>query len=112
MKFGFVKDEDYFELNKVFKNNAKLKEIHIDIYPENPLSSSIAFMLLLRTSNKNVKVLNNNDRLILLKNDEINTHIINIATSNILECFYINNENYTEFILNIQNIYYKITIFN
>jgi hypothetical protein len=112
MKFGFVKDKNNFRLMKMLKDSKRLKEIHIDIYPENPLTSSTSFMLLLRTSEKNVIVLNDDKRIVLLKNDRFNTYLMDILISKISECYYVDNENYSEFILNIQNIYYKITIFN
>lgn len=112
MRFGFVKDENCSEFKNVFKNNTRLKEIYVDIYSENPLISSKSFMLLLRTSEKNIKVLNNDNRFVILKNDKFNTCLMDVLTSKISECFYVNNENYSEFILNIQNIYYKITVLN
>ena len=113
-KFGFAKDENNVQLKEVFKNNLKLKEIHIDIYPENPLASSSApFMLLLRMIEKKVIIENNSNRLILKKNiDRFNTHLMNVPLSEIKDCLYRCSNGCCEFILNIQNIYYKITVFN
>ena len=37
LKFGFSKDENNHQLKKALKNNIKIKQIHIDIYTENPL---------------------------------------------------------------------------
>ena len=45
-KFGFVKDENNLQLKEVLKNNAKLREVYIETYPENPLGHSSSFMLL------------------------------------------------------------------
>lgn len=112
MKFGFVKDEDNSKLNEVFKNDSKLKEVHIDIYSDNPISSATEFMLLLRLFENNTIVSNDGDRLVLKKNDINKTHLMNVLCSKITECFAKISEGYSEFILNIQNIYYKITIFN
>ena len=112
IKFGFVKDENNSQLKEVFKNNLKLKEIHIDIYPDNPMSLPTSFMLLLRTNEKNVVVSNDGARLILKMNDRYNTHFMNIPFLNISECFLRIVENYYEFILNIRNTYYKITVLN
>ena len=113
MKFGFIKDENNFKLNEVLKDNAKLKEVHIDIYPENPLAtSSTSFMLLLRAIENNVIIENNNDRLIIKRNDKFKTYIMNVLLSNISECFYEDLGSHLEFILNIQNIYYRLTILN
>lgn len=100
------------ELKKVFKNNVKLKEVHIDIFSENPLNSSTSFMLLLRASEKNALISNDDNRLILKRNDRDKTYIMNILFSEIKECFHNGSKNYNEFILNVQNIYYKITILN
>lgn len=114
IEFGLTKDEDNLKLKEVFKDNIKLKEIHIDTYPENPLTATTApFMLLLRTIEKRVIVSNNGDRLILKKNvDKYETHLMNVLFSKITECYYKICSGYFEFILNIQNIYYRITIFN
>lgn len=112
IKFGFVKDENVSQLKEVFKNNLKLKEIRIDIYPDNPMLLPTTFMLLLRTHEKNVIVSNDNTRLVLKRNDRYNTHFMNISFTNISECFSKVFESYYEFILNIRNTYYKITIIN
>ena len=112
MKFGFIKDENNFQLKEVFKNNSRLKTIHIDVYPENPLvSSSAPFMLLSRTIEKNAAVSNEGNRLILMRNDDFDTHFMNVLFSEIKECYrgaYVSSE----FILNIQNIWYRITVLN
>lgn len=113
VKFGLVKDEKNLRLKEVFKDNIRLKEIHIDIYPDNPLiKSSIPFMLLLRTIERSMLVFNDGDRLIFKRSDDNNTCLMNVLFSEITECYCNISEGYTEFILKIQNIYYKITIFN
>ena len=114
MKLGFTNDEQNMKLNEVFKDNVKLKEIHIDIYPTNPLvSSPIPYMLLLRTVEKKMLVKNNGNRLVLKKNiDGYDTYFMNVLLSEIKECYYKDIDGFSEFILNIQNIYYKRTVFN
>ena len=113
LEMAFVKDENNLKLKEVFKNNIKLKDIHIDAYPENPLvTSSEPFMLLLRTIEKNITVENDGDRLVLKKSDGFATYIMNVLFSKITESYYKSSGSYFEFILNIQNIYYKITVFN
>lgn len=113
-KLGFVKDEKNTKLNEIFKDNTKLKEIHIDVYPTNPLaSSSTPFMLLLRTIEKKILVKNSGSRLVLKKVvDKYDTYFMNVVLSEIKECYYKSIDGYSEFILNIQNIYYRITVFN
>ena len=113
-KLGFKKDENNTKLNEVFKDNIKLKEIHIDVHPTNPLvSSSTPFMLLLRTIEKKMLVKNSGTRLVLKKRvDNFDTYFMNITLSEINECYYKSIDGYSEFILNIQNIYYRITVFN
>lgn len=114
-KLGFAKDEkNNSKLNEVFKDNIKLKEIHIDVYPTNPLtSSSTSFVLLLRTIEKKMLVKNSGTRLVLKKSvDGYETHFMNVLFSEIAECYYKVVGGYSEFILNIQNIYYRITVFN
>lgn len=113
-KFGLTKDVHNLKLKEVFKNNTKLKEIHIDVYPENPLiTSSAPFMLLLRTIEKNAIVSNDESSLILKRNDEYKTYFMNVLLSEINECYYkTNGWSYSEFIINIQNIYYRINILN
>lgn len=112
MNFGFIKDENNSQFKNFFKNNLKLKEIHIDIYPNNPMLSSSEFMLLLRTSEKNAIISNDGNRLILKKNDQFETYFMNILFSNIKECFLNIVENCYEFIVGVKNTYYKITVFN
>ena len=111
-KFGFVNDENRLCLKEFFKDNLKFKEIHIDMYPSNPLESQNAFMLLLRTSEKNAITSNDGNRLILKKSDKFETHFMNVLFSKMTECFCKVSDSYSEFILNIQNVYYKITILN
>lgn len=113
-KFGFIKEEINLYLNKMslLKNNVKLKEIHIDVYPENPFSSSAYFTLILRASEKNATISVDGDRIIFKKNDAYETHFVNVLASKITECFSKSSDGCYEFILNVQNIYYKITIFN
>ena len=112
MKFGFVKDDNGLQLKEFFKNNLKLKEIHIDMYPDNPMEPSASFMLLLRTSEKNATTSNDGNRLILKKDDRYNTRFMNVLFSKIAECFCNISDNYSEFIVNIHNIYYRITFLN
>ena len=114
MKLGFQKDEDSAKLNETFKDNIKLKEIHIDIYPTNPLvSSPMPYMFLSRTIEKKMLVKNSGNRLVLKKNiDGYDTYFMNILLSEIKECYYKYSDGFLEFILNIQNIYYRITVFN
>ena len=114
MKLGFTKDENNTKLNEVFKDNIKLKEIHIDVYPTNPLvSSSTPYMLLLRTIEKKMLVKNSGTRLVLKKNiDSYDTYFMNVLLSEIKECYYSVSNDFSEFILNIQNIYYRIIVFN
>ena len=114
-KFGFKKDENNnSKLNTIFEDNTKLKEIHIDIYTSNPLvSSSTPYMLLLRTIEKKMLIKNSGNRLVLKKNIEgCDTYFMNVLLSEIKECYYKDSHGFFEFILNIQNIYYKITVFN
>ena len=112
MKFGFVQEENELHLKETLKNKNKLKEVHIDIYSENPLSHSSSFMLLLRTSEKNAIISIDEDRLILKKNDGHETCFMNVLLSKITDCFSKICEDYFEYILKIQNIYYKVTIIN
>ena len=111
MKIGFVKDKNNSQLKEVFKNNIKLKEIHIDIYPDNPLSPSTSFMLLSRISEKNA-IVSIDNRFVLKKNDKYQSHFINVPLSEISECYYKSLDEYFEFILKIQNIFYRVTVFN
>lgn len=110
--FGFVKQGYDSQLKELLKGGIKLKEIHIDAFSENPIISSSSFMLLLRASEKNATVLIDSNRLIFKRNDSQNTYFINILLDKITECFSKISEDYSEYILNVQNIYYRITIIN
>lgn len=113
MRFGFIKDENNLTLKNTLKDNVMLKEIHIDIYSNNPLVACTSpFMLLLRTIEKNVIVESNGDRLILKQNDNFKTYLMNVLLSEIAECYCEILDGHSEFILNIKNIYYKIAISN
>ena len=114
MKLGFIKDEYNAKLNEVFKDDVKLKEIHIDIYPANPFASSpIPYMLLSRTIEKKMLVKNVGNRLVLKKNiDGYDTYFMNVLLPEIKECHYKKSDGFCEFILNIQNIWYRIIVFN
>lgn len=111
-KLGFVKDENNLRLKEVLKDNVELKEVHIDIYPENPLISSTSFMLLLRAIEKNTIIHNDDNRLILEKCGKNRIYIMNILFSKISECFLKITDRCSEFILNVQGIYYKVTVVN
>ena len=113
MKFGFAKDENNFQLKETLKDSFKIKEVHIDLLQENPLvTPTKPFMLLLRTIEKNAVVVNDGSRLILNKNDKYNTCFMNVLFSNVTECYYKISDYCSEFILNVQNIYYRVTVFN
>lgn len=113
LECGYYEDKDNFHLKHILKDNIKLKELHVDIYSENPASvPPTMVMLLLRTFEKSVLVSNNDDRLILKKNDKDKTYIMNILFSKIKWCSYKVGETFSEFIFNIQNTYYKLTITN
>lgn len=113
-KLGFTKDENNTKLNETFKDDIKLREIHIDIYPTNPLVfSPIPYMLLSRTIEKKMLVKNSGNRLVLKKNiDGCDTYFMNVLLSEIKECYYKGSNGFFEFILNIQNIYYRIIVLN
>lgn len=112
--YGFEKKEIDIYLNKMslLKNNVMLKEIHLDVYTENPLVSSSCFTLILRASEKNAIISVEGDRIIFKKNDTYKTHFVNLLASKVIECYSKKSDGYYEFILNVQNIYYKISIFN
>ena len=113
LKFGFIKDENNLKLKEVFEDGAVLKDIYIDIYSKDPISdSSSAFMLLLRASGKKIIVENNEDRLVLKKNDSFNTCLMSILFSEIKSCYCEILDTCSEFVISIQNIYYRITVFN
>lgn len=111
-KCGFVEDENGLKLKEIFKDNTYLKEVYIDIYSENPCVSTAVFMLLLRTYECNVAVLNDGNRIILKKCGKNEAHFMNVLCSKITQCFIKISESYYEFILSIQNIYYKIIVLN
>ena len=114
MKFGFFKDKNNSWLKQVLQDGIKIKEIHIETYPNNPLiASSASYILLSRTIETNVIVSHKeNNRLVLHKNDRYVTYLTNIPFDEIIECYYKNWNDCSEFILNIQNIYIRLFISN
>ena len=70
-------------------------------------------MLLLRTIEKKMLVKNSGTRFVLKKNvDGYDTYFMNVLLSDIRECYYNVSNGFSEFILNIQNVFYRITVFN
>lgn len=112
MNFGFIKDENNLKLKELLKKNVELKELHIDVYPDNPLEATQSpFMLLLRMIEKNVMVESDDNRVILKKHDRYETCLSNVLFSKIKECFFKISDVCSEFVVNIQNIYYRIIVF-
>lgn len=112
MNFGFIKDENNLKLKELLKKNVKLKELHVDVYPDNPLKATQSpFMLLLRIIEKNVMIESNDDRVIFKKHDRYETCLSNILFSKIKECFFKISDACSEFVVNVQNIYYRIIVF-
>jgi hypothetical protein len=115
LRLGFTSDKDNMRLKEVFKDAKVLKEMHMEIYPNNPIESHNPFQLFVRTIEKNVKVSNDGVRLILKKNDRFETHIANILLSDITQCLTegVSDKHYSAFIVNIRNnIWYRLTILN
>ena len=112
--FGLTQDDNNEKLKEFFKDNIRLKEVHIDTYTENPITTrSSSFMLLLRLIEKQMTVLNDGKRLILKKEiDKLDTYFVNVLFSEIKECYFNISKSYSEFILKIQNIYFKVTVLN
>ena len=109
----FKYDKENLRLNETFKDGRKLKEIHIEIYPNNPIESHSPFKLFIRTTEKNVIVSNDGNRLIFKKNNRLGTHIVNVPLSDITKCLEdASDERYISFVLSIQNIWYRITALN
>ena len=112
-KHIFKFDQDNLRLKETFKDGKKLKEIHIEIYPNNPIESHTPFKLFIRATEKNVVVSNDGNRLIFKKSNRLGTHIVNVPLSDIVQCMVnTSDERYVTFVLNIQNIWYKVTIPN
>lgn len=109
--YGFVEDVNSSHLKAILKNDLKIKEVHIDIYPE-MTGDTKDYMLLLRTIEKNSIIENDGNRMILTKNDRLKTQFMNVIISKIVECFYKFSDNCFEFIFKIQNIYYRLTVLN
>lgn len=112
IKCGFSKDENGFKLTEIFQDNTKFKEVHIDIYSSNPFEKVVLSVLMLRRSEKNATVSNNGKSIVIKANDKYNTYIAELLLDTISESYYKENfEDSFDFILNCQNIYYKVTIF-
>lgn len=110
-KYGFIKDENNRQFMGMFCNNKVFKEIYIDVYSSNPFDIPHP-SLLLRHNEKKACVLNDNKNLIIKKNDKNSTYIINISSDDIKEVYFQDGIRFFDFVVNYQNIYYKITIFN
>lgn len=108
-KCGFFEDENNLKLMKVFENNSEFKEIYIDIYSDNPFDKATSPILMLRRNENNVAICNDEKSIIIKTND---TYIAELILNNVNKCYYKKYiEDSFDFVLNCQNIFYKITIF-
>lgn len=104
MKNDFVKDNDKELFNQIF-NNKKIKEIHIDTYMDSP------YVLFARIIEKNLLISNENNRMIIRKNDRYKTVIVNIFFDEIEDCRIKQyTDNQYEILFGVRNIYYKILV--
>lgn len=111
-KCGFSKDENALQLSEIFQDNAKFKEIHIDIYSNNPFEKVVLPVLMLRHVEKNATVSNDGRSIIINANDKYNTYIAEIPLNTISKSYFKRFfEDSFEFILNCQNLFYKLTIY-
>ena len=101
-QYGFTLDKDLIELDKFFEHKF-FDNLHIDVYTSSP------YMLLLRTIEKNVEIIRDEDRIII-RNGKINkTTIANISKKNIDECIIKRYDvNCYEIVLSLGEIFYKI----
>lgn len=112
-QLGFIDDVDNLLFKEIFKDGEKLKNIHIEVYPNNPIESHSPFRLLLRAIEKNATVSNDGNRFILKMNDRFETYIANILLSDITKCYVRTADKQSPtFVINVQNIWYKIDILN
>ena len=111
-KCGFSKDENALQLSEIFQDNAKFKEIHIDIYSNNPFEKVVLPVLMLRHVEKNATVSNDGRSIIINANDRYNTYIAEIPLNTINKSYFKRFfKDSFEFILNCQNLFYKLTIY-
>lgn len=68
-------------------------------------------MLLLRMIEKNVIVHSDDNRIIFKKKDKWETCLSDVLFSKIKECFYKISDTCSEYIVNIQNVFYRVTVF-
>lgn len=101
-KYGFTTDQDLSELNKLLQHN-QLEKIHIDIYANN------TYMLFLRAIENDVRSRIENSRIIISKNDNNNTSLVNIPVESIDACIIKRYDNARyEIVISIGDILYKI----
>lgn len=111
-KCGFSKDENNLQLAEIFQDGIQLKEIHIDIYSSSPFDKVVIPILMLRRNENNATILNDGKSIVIKANDKYNTYIAELLLNSIKGSYFkMNFENSFDFILNCQNIYYKVTIF-
>lgn len=104
-KFDFTKDDTRTEFMNVFRKK-HFKTLHIDIYMKNP------YMLLLRTSAKNVSAEIKDGRIILSeKCSDYKTTVSDIILEKIKNCAIKKyNESQLELIFTVDNICYKLFV--
>ena len=99
---GFTNNTDEFE--KIM-SLPKLKEVHIDIYSNEP------YMLLLRAAEKNIIPTKDNERIILSRKDKKHTVVLNILADKVEDILVKRYSDIMyEFVFTVHDFRYKLLV--
>lgn len=99
--FGYELATDKSNFDKIF-NGKSFKEIHIDTYANEP------YQLLSRVIGNNIKIIHKDGRIVLKRKDGM--VLVDVLFDSICEYAMKKRKEYYQFILTIQNIWYKILV--
>ena len=99
--FGYVVSTDKTGFDEVFDGRS-FKEIHIDMYTYNP------YQLFSRVIDNNISMLHEDNRIVLKRKDGM--VLVDVLYDNIYEYAMKKCKEYYQFVLTIQNIWYKILV--
>lgn len=103
-EYGFITDEYLFGFSDIF-NDKNIKEIHIDIYSNEP------YILFARAIEKNVASGLQDDRFVLRKKDGNRTVLTDIPLDNIENCMIKRySDLHYQVVFMVQGICYKVLV--
>lgn len=102
--YGFEADKYLYGFNDIF-NDSTIKEIHIDVYSNDP------YILFSRSINRNVSSIIQDERLMLREKKGNGTVLANIPLDNVDNCMIKRySDMHYQVVFVVHNVYYKMLV--